>query len=77
MSHLKDSRPLKNSHPLRDLRYSCAIVHPLIDPQALQSGDEVVHAGVQVHDVGEVEEQLEDPVAVGETGSGLQQVVEL
>lgn len=62
---------------LQNLRYSSAIVHPLINPQAFQSGDEVIDAGVQVDDIGEVEEELEHPVEVGETGTTLQKVVEL
>lgn len=46
------------------IRNSSSIVHPLIDPQALQSGDEVVDTSVEMHNEREVEEELEDAVEV-------------
>lgn len=60
-----------------NVRYSSAVVHPLVDPQALQPRDEVIDTSVQVHNVREIEEELEHPVEGGGSGAALQQVVEL
>lgn len=58
-------------------RYALPIVDPGRSPEALHPGDKVVHAGVDVHHKGKVEDELDQPVDGGEGGADPQEVVEV